>query len=260
MSALQQRLRYIATTGARRRVRDLVIRPSPPTREGRFERREDIARHYLKGDGIEIGASTWPLRMPPGARARIVDRLDRRGLIDAYGEDFAVANLDTGSVPETDVIDDASTLGTFPDASVDFVAANHVLEHMEDPLATLETFARVLRPGGIAFIALPDGRHSFDAQRPRTTVEHLLRDHREGPETSRREHYEEWARYIEGVPPERIAERADAFAREDARHHFHVWELDDFLALLRAAGLPLRLELGQNNGEEFVVVLSRTAD
>lgn len=257
--ALEQRIRYLATTGVRRKVRDLVVRPADPAGAGRFEAREDLARRYLAGDGIEIGPYTWPLRMPPNARARYVDRLDRARLIATYRDELATANLDVGSIPETDVIDDAATLATFADASVDFVVANHVLEHFEDPVGGLKTFARVLRPGGVLFLTLPDGRHSFDAARPRTTVEHVLRDHREGAAVSRREHYEEWARFIEGAGPDEIEARAAAFEREDARHHFHVWALEDFLELLRAAALPLDLEAGQVNGEEFIVVLRRRA-
>jgi hypothetical protein len=117
---------------------------------------------------------------------------------------------------------------------------------------------RVLRPGGIALITLPDARFTFDDPRPRTTVEHVLRDHREGPEWSRQAHYEEWARLIEGVPEEGVASRAADYARDDARHHFHVWELEDFLALLRAAELPCELLQAQLSDREFIVVLRRT--
>ena len=41
-------------------------------------------------------------------------------------------------LPCVDVVDDAQTLATFPDESVDFVIANHVLEHLEDPIGALE--------------------------------------------------------------------------------------------------------------------------
>jgi hypothetical protein len=57
-------------TGARRRLRDLVLRRGS---DDRFVAREDLARRYLRGGGIEIGALTWPLRVPPGTRVRYVD-------------------------------------------------------------------------------------------------------------------------------------------------------------------------------------------
>ena len=43
--------------------------------------REDLARRYLAGNGIEIGASFWPLRVPPGAAVRYVDYVDRQTLV-----------------------------------------------------------------------------------------------------------------------------------------------------------------------------------
>jgi predicted SAM-dependent methyltransferase len=255
MGRLRQRLRYVATTGLRRRIRDRVVGLGELER---FVVREDLARRYLSGDGIEIGPATWPMRMPPGARVRYVDRLSRADYIDEYGDGIRASGRDPHSIPETDVIDDAATLATFADASVDFVVANHVLEHLEDPIAALQNLVRVLRPGGVLFLTLPDARHSFDARRERTTVEHLLRDHREGPHASRHAHYEEWAQTIEGATGARIAERVADYEREDARHHFHVWELDDFLALLRALELPCTLEAATVNEAEFAVVLRAT--
>jgi predicted SAM-dependent methyltransferase len=79
------------------------------------------------------------------------------------------------------VVDDGARLASFADASQDFVIANHMLEHVEDPIAALEHQLRVLKPGGILYLTLPDARHSFDSPRQRTTVEHLLRDHHDSP-------------------------------------------------------------------------------
>jgi SAM-dependent methyltransferase len=218
--------------------------------------REDLARRYLTGDGIEIGAATWPMRVPKCAHVRYVDRLPKDQLINEYGQMVAASGMRFEAIPDTDVVDDAETLATFPDQSVDFVIANHVLEHLEDPVKALTNMVRVLRTEGILFLSLPDRLESWDRLRPRTTVEHVLRDHREGPQVSRQEHYEEWARYIEGAAD--VPARAAEFAAEDARHHFHVWSLPDMLELVRALDLPAELELGQRNTHEFNVVLRRT--
>src|SRR5919204_5642917 len=107
-------------------------------------------------------------------------------------------------VQAPDVVDEGERLEKFADESLDFVIANHMLEHVEDPIGAVETFLRVLRPGGILFLTLPDARYTFDGRRTRTTIEHLLRDHHEGPEVSRREHYEEIARIIDCVPEEQV--------------------------------------------------------
>jgi SAM-dependent methyltransferase len=212
--------------------------------------RDDLAFRYLRGDGIEIGAYYLPQRVRDGVRVRYVD----------YTTADVLATLDVRHpwAVETDVIDEAEKLANFEDESIDFVIANHVVEHTEDPVAAIKAFVRVLRPGGVVFITLPDPRHSFDRHRPRTTLEHVLRDHREGPEVSRRDHYEEWARYIEGVSGDRaIAERADQFAAEEERNHFHVWEPDTFLELLLALDLPIQIEAVQATEPEFSVIFRK---
>lgn len=43
----------------------------------------------------------------------------------------------------------------FPEASFDFVIANHVLEHVEDDAKALAEIARVLKPGGSAILQTP---------------------------------------------------------------------------------------------------------
>lgn len=236
------------------RVRDLVLSVG---RDNDFVAREDLARRYLAGDGVEIGAGTLPLRVPPRASVRYVDNADRDTLIAKAGGDFLGPDIHVADFPVVDVVDDAQTLGTFPDGSVDFIIANHVLEHVEDPIGALENFARVTRRGGIIFITLPDARHSFDYLRERTTVEHLLRDHADGPQTSREQHYAEWAEFIEGIGPEGIPARSAEYAAAGAHHHFHVWELETFLALLAAIDLNCELLHAQTTQKEFAVILRR---
>jgi SAM-dependent methyltransferase len=231
-----------------------VARSGPPRWQAT---RDDLAFRYLRGDGIEIGALNAPLRVPASARVRYVDHAGPDELREIYAEELSMHGW---PLVEPDVIDEGERLAKFPDESLDFVIANHMLEHVEDPIEALLHFLRVLRPGGILFLTLPDARRTFDRLRARTTVEHLLRDHRDGPEVSRREHYEEWARFIEGVADEDVARRADQFATERARHHFHVWELDTFLAFLIALEPPADLEAAQATEKEFAVVLRKNAE
>ena len=242
----EQTGRLAVARRARRKLRDLVARSSPPNW---LRTRDDLAFRYLRGDGIEIGALYWPLRVPGAARVRYVDHTGGDELRRLYPE--------PAELVAPDVVDEAEHPSKFEDESLDFVIANHVLEHVEDPIQALHTFLRVLRPGGIVFLTLPDARRTFDGRRTRTTVEHLLRDHREGPEVSRREHYEEIARIIDSVPEDQVAQRADEMASERARHHFHVWELETFVALLLELQLPVDIETVQATGFEFAVILRK---
>jgi SAM-dependent methyltransferase len=45
-----------------------------------------------------------------------------------------------------------------PDASLDYLTALDVLEHIPDDAAAVRGFARVLRPGGLAVVTVPAGR------------------------------------------------------------------------------------------------------
>ncbi len=242
-----------ATLRAKRRVRELLVRSE---RELVHARRRLSARH-LRGDGLEIGALQLPLWLPRGTRVRYVDRMDLAGLRAHYPE------LRTLDLVTPDVITDGETLEGIEDGSVDFVVANHFIEHTQDPIGTLHHHLRVLRPDGVLYLAVPDARHTFDRDRPRTTFAHLLRDHREGPAWSRAGHYAEWAALVERVAPEHVAARAQELEASDYSIHFHVWTLDDFVALLTRArmvcGLPLELEAVERNRHEFIAILRRSA-
>ena len=219
-------------------------------------RRRRLAKRYLRGEGLEIGALHYPLRVPSGARVRYVDRMDVADLHRPLPE------LPLGKLVAVDVIDDGERLLSQPDRSADFIIANHFIEHTEDPLAAIASHLRVLRPGGIMYMAVPDRRRTFDAHRAATPLEHIVEDHRDGPARSRPAHQEEWARLVEHVADSEVAARARALEQEDYSIHFHVWAPPEFGALLEYArhegGLPFALEALQGNGHEFIAILRRT--
>jgi SAM-dependent methyltransferase len=248
MQNLRVMLKYARWRG-RQATRDVLLRA---TATGDIHR-EDLARRYLQGDGIEIGAMHKPLRVPFRTSVRYVDMMTRDELLDRYGPSN---HFPAGWVVETDVVDDGQSLRTFASDSVDFIVANHMLEHTEDPIAALEAFLRVVRVGGVLFVTLPDARRSFDALRPRTSIEHLVCDHVEGPAVSREDHYREWAA-VECLTGDEVERRIEQFACEDAHHHFHVWELETFLSLLLALDLPMAIEHAGLNDDEFTVITRR---
>jgi predicted SAM-dependent methyltransferase len=217
--------------------------------------RREIARRYLRGNGIEIGALHNPLDVPSSAHVRYVDHLSVDELRRHYPE------LADAPLVDVDVLDDGQRLSTIADESQDFVIANHFLEHCEDPLGALGNMIRVLRPGGVVYLAVPDKRYTFDADRPVTPTDHLLRDHREGPEGSRRAHYEEWARLVDRV--EEPEAHATALLDRGYSIHFHAWTQTELLEVLRTAAHELALdfdiELMLKNGHEVIFVLRRNA-
>ena len=227
-----------------------------------FIDRNMISRAFLVGEGIEIGALHNPLPLPTYATVKYVDRFDKSGLYEQYPE---LIGLNLVSV---DVVDDGESLLTFEDSSQDFVVANHFLDHCEDPIATLKTFERVLRVGGVIFLALPDKRYTFDVNRKRTTLEHLISDHKNGPQNSRYSHFEEWPIYVEPhfgrnyASEALIRDRANELMQMNYSIHFHVWEPVDVYELIQyiknKENVKLNLEYFHSRSDEMVLILRKS--
>lgn len=218
--------------------------------------RETIARHVLRGEGIEIGALQHPLTVPPAVRVRYVDRMAEPELRRQYPE------LETFKIVPVDLIDDGESLGQVADSSQDFVIANHFLEHCQDPIGTVENFLRVLRPGGVAFLAIPRRENPLDRDRPVTPLAHLLRDYREGSAWSRRQHYEEFVRIAHKIEDEGwAANRIEHFMAMSYSIHFHVWDapalLKMFLTLREELNFPFEIGLFTRLPEEYLTVLQK---
>jgi predicted SAM-dependent methyltransferase len=204
--------------------------PLPPY----FQARVELAYRYLSGEGLEIGALNLPQPVPEAATVRNVDRSTPEQMREAYSE------LADAELREVDVLDDGERLESIADASQDFIVANHFLEHTGDPIGTIGVHLSKLKPGGVLFYAVPDKRYTFDFRREPTTIEHMVRDHQEGPEVSRREHFDEWGFLVVGTArdredpiwPQRAAEIARELEAEDFSIHTHAWTEASFLELL----------------------------
>jgi SAM-dependent methyltransferase len=214
---------------------------------------------WLSGEGIEIGALHHPLAVPAGAKVTYVDRLSEPELRLHYPElaDEAFAPIE--------VVGSAEDLSAFSDSCLDFVIANHLLEHLEYPVRGLLEFQRVLRPGGILYMALPDMRFTFDRDRDPTSVEHLLEEHRHGADVNRRAHYLDWSTHVEGKRGAEAEAHAQRLMDRDYSIHFHAWKPDSFLDFFVAARLEFRLEFQlvgyavpeRPEDNEFILLLAK---
>lgn len=220
--------------------------------------RHVVAARYLKGDGIEIGALHNPLIVPKGANVRYVDKWTA----DHLGATFP--ELKDRKLVKIDIIDDGETLETIPESSVDFIIANHLLEHCRNPFRTVERMFTLLRKGGVLYLTVPDKRYTFDAPRSVTPVKHLIREYHEGTEWSQLAHAEEYARdalgIVEGKELEKRIQEILA-SGGDSDMHWHVWTQDEVLEMIlafkREAGLSFETELFFRNGDFEVIFLLR---
>ena len=231
-------------------------RPSLNLEEVHAERAA-LAQRFLSGDGVEVGAGNRPFPVPECARVIYGDIRDQAA-VEQY---FKSTDVRSG------LAIDAQTFASCADNSLDFVISAHVIEHLRDPIGSIVNAIRVLRPGGVHLLAVPDLRFTFDRRRPETTVEHVLQDYRDGGVGTCRQAYEEHLRYVhpeltgEHYPEAEIQWQASESMRRwpEFDVHFHAWTRTGFEALLAAAAryCSFTIEEAVSVGNENIFVLRK---
>lgn len=214
--------------------------------------RNALAARFLQGIGLEIGALHNPLPVPAGVHVRYIDRMPVSDLRQHYPE-LAALPL----VP-VDIIDDGETLKTISDQSQDFIIANHFLEHCEDPISAFKNFHRVVKPGGILYLAVPEKSQTFDRERPVTMLNHLWEDHTLGTDHSRLGHYLEWAQLVDHRTND-AETHAQRLMQKKYSIHFHVWDQPAWLHFLAEMQkvLRFRVEWMCQHGIELISILRK---
>jgi len=189
---------------------------------------------FLHGSGIEIGALHQPLALNglPISRIQYVDRLTVDRLRQHYPE------LSGYKFVPVDVLDDGETLATFLDDSLDFIIANHFIEHTRNPIGTIRNWLAKLRPDGVVYIAVPDYQRTFDSERPLTTLGHLIEDDRVSQaeqEKRDHEHYLEYARLVDKKAGDEVEYHVRRLIDASYSIHFHTFVASSFLEMLRYA-------------------------
>lgn len=218
---------------------------------------------FLRGNGIEIGALHQPLALNglPISRIQYVDRMPVDKLRQHYPE------LSGYKFTPVDVVDDGETLATFPNGSLDFIIANHFIEHTQNPIGTIRNWLAKLRLDGVVYMAVPDYRRIFDSERPLTTLEHLIEDDRvdqAGREQRDHEHYLEYARLVDKKAGNEVELHARRLIDASYSIHFHTFVADSFLEMLQYARehLALACEIiayaaPLPGSDEFLVILQK---
>jgi predicted SAM-dependent methyltransferase len=212
---------------------------------------------YLRGNGIEIGALHNPLPVSPLARVKYVDHMTVNDLRKHYPE------LGKKKLVPVDILDDGEKLLTIPDSSQDFVIANHFLEHCQNPLLAMENAFRILRLGGVFYLALPDMRYTFDRNRPVTTLDHVKECYEKGSDWCRREHYEEWVRQLnKGMDEDMIAGKVEHLMAMQYSIHHHAWTQWEMLELLMylRKHFPFEIESMLRRKHEVIFIIRKASE
>ena len=102
-------------------------------------------------------ASADELKQKYAANAEMQDRLDRIVEVDyVIGEGKEISEA------------------VAQDAPFDYVIASHLIEHIPDPVGWMADVARILRPGGILSLVIPDKRYCFDINRAPSDISDVV--------------------------------------------------------------------------------------
>lgn len=127
-----------------------------------------LAIKYCIGKGLEIGGSA---HNPFGLNTLNVD---------IYGSTKTIFKKEEikqcGRALPVNIIAPGDNI-PLPDASEDFIISSHVLEHMPDPIKALIEWDRLIKPNGIIFMIIPHKERTFDKNKPRTPLKHLIEDY-----------------------------------------------------------------------------------
>ena len=221
-----------------------------------LESRKIISYRYLEGIGIEIGALHNPLPVSKRAIVKYVDRFSLSELQKHYSD------LDLQQMIKIDIIDDGERLSTIENSSLDFIIANHFLEHCENPIGTIRNHLKKINDGGILYYAIPEKNFTFDRNRPLTTFNHLIYDDAESPVISRKNHFYEWVTFVEdysGANP--IDCRVSGLLAMNYSIHYHVWDIETIFQFLDKTNdylnNPFRVLHFEKNESEIIIILQK---
>lgn len=183
--------------------------------------RKLLAYKYIRWIGIEIGWLTNPTPVKKDiAKVQYVDYLDEEAIKNSYTE-LAEINLQ-----KVDFVCKADNLDVIPSDSQDFVIGNHLFEHLDNPIKTLIEWYRVLKNDGVIFMAIPDKRRTFDINRERTSLEHIVSDYLDPSPDRDWQHYLEFAG-INQTDTDKIIFEAEKLKEINYSIHYHVFVEED---------------------------------
>lgn len=246
------------------------------SREGKLLR--GIDRHAI---GLEIGPSHRPIAAKrDGFNVRILDHLDAPGLRAKYADH----GVDIAAIEEVDYVWRGETLEELVGGErFAWIIASHVIEHVPDFIGFLGSCERILAPGGVLSLAVPDKRYCFDCERENsslarvidvglakptnhsagTAAEYFLKVRRKGGQISWHEGHQGDLEPVHGLQD---ALAAMAMVQQGHYYDLHEWVFtcDSFRQIIRDLG-DLRLIglrerfFSPTQGCEFFVTLEKSA-
>jgi SAM-dependent methyltransferase len=222
-----------------------------------------LAHEHLRGRGLEFGALHSPLAVDSSCEMTYADHFLNEELYEVFPE--IEQHYREQMVDVTMRVDlNHDDLSSLRGEQFDFFVANGVMEHLANPLAFLAHVTRIMRPGAVLFVAVPDRDYAFDSRRDVTTWDHYWDHYERGVTDVDDDHIVDYVTGVGTPIPEDASARAEFF-EEQRRHtiHVHVWDERSFREFLDRANeqVPLGVELvgwsGPREGEGNLIAVLR---
>jgi SAM-dependent methyltransferase len=133
---------------------------------------QEILDATFKGNGLEFGALHNPVKINNDSKIIYADRLSRADAIKNFPELESHGN----NIVESDVLIDLdkNDLSIIKERNIDFIIANHVIEHVVNPIMFLKNMTRNLSKGGRMLLTVPNKDFTHDKNRELTRFRSLF--------------------------------------------------------------------------------------
>ncbi len=118
-----------------------------------------------------------------------VDRFSTEALKKSYRND---PNVPLDQIRQVQVAWNDGSYPFFDDNAFDFVVNSHVLEHVFNPGRQIQEWLRIIKPGGILYMIVPDKNYCFDRRRSVTSVDHLMKEYFDDVKKVTLDHYQDF--------------------------------------------------------------------
>ena len=223
--------------------------------------RQNFSKKYIKGNGIEIGAQASPLAiMNKVVNIKYVDRLSPEENSNLYFKDLKCVVID--------IIAEADDLFNIESGSVDFIIANHLIEHLTNPVKAILEWERVLKRNGILYLAIPNMlSNKYDFKRNPTSLRHIIQDYKDVQKNKKEEHWREYVEVVRGISAE-SSDFDEVLTRDfrdcDNRIHMHVFTWEFFLNIFKylkknqMTSFTILDNFNLIHGYEIIAILKKT--
>lgn len=149
-----------------------------------MDRRQKITQFISPGaKGIEIGPWCNPLTpKSAGYDCTVLDVFDTSTLKARAIADPSISKTQEDDIEDVDLVGSSSQIAELVDGinalgAFDYIVSSHNLEHVPDLIKFFQGCEKVLKPGGVLSMAIPDRRGCFDYFRPNSSLADVLDSH-----------------------------------------------------------------------------------